>query len=286
MAAAALYLKVKGGKELQKALKKRKQINKDIKKMQIKVKTLVGFAQIMTSIGFNCAISFPPLFEKASSSVEVVNLDLLPAFGINCRLSDFNFADKMVAMMLAPIGLCFLLGIAYCYVQRSKGGRFEPSEEQAKKYVVPTELGHAFTSAEVRNFQKVFAAFDTDVSGAIEESELCGIMKEIDSKKSQKEQLSAEEISKQVSAMLLDASSDKRNVKEEVDFGGFLFAMLEARGNLKETNFSKLVDKVEGETNRAKGQGIIYIFLLVTFLVLAGNSTTLFNYLKVRAILE
>jgi hypothetical protein len=63
-------------------------------------------------------------------------------------------------------------------------------------------------------------------------------------------------------------------------FDEFVFAMVEARRLHTKSSFSILVDKVEASVNRESGKLVFFTFLFVTFLVLAGNSTALFQYLK------
>lgn len=42
--------------------------------------------------GFNCNISFPPLFENFLTGIKVVNLDIIPSLGLNCRFNSFDCA--------------------------------------------------------------------------------------------------------------------------------------------------------------------------------------------------
>ena len=61
----------------------------DLQKAQVKLKSFTSFGQIAVNIGFNCAIKWPPMFNKILSSFSFLNLDIaveiFPAFNLGCH---------------------------------------------------------------------------------------------------------------------------------------------------------------------------------------------------------
>ena len=90
--------------------------NRRLRKYQITFKALTSFGQIVGSVGFNCAISFPPLFERALALMRFLSFDITPALGLSCRLQSFDYVDKVISVTLFPLVLCGILGVAYMAV--------------------------------------------------------------------------------------------------------------------------------------------------------------------------
>ena len=70
---------------------------------------LIATWQITLAISFNCVIAFPDLFEEALSYLAIASLDIVPELGLDCYYASFDYASKMVAVSLAPIGVAVLL---------------------------------------------------------------------------------------------------------------------------------------------------------------------------------
>jgi len=67
------------------------------------------FGQIAVNIGFNCDIRFPEMFENVLSALAVVNIDIIPSLGMSCKLSSFDYTDKIFAVTLVPLFLGLIL---------------------------------------------------------------------------------------------------------------------------------------------------------------------------------
>jgi len=294
-AAAALYAKAKLSRSenrdnLEAKLAMRKKFNAKLKKFNVTLKQLTSMVQIASSIGFNCAITFPPVIERAFASVEVLNLDVMPSLGLNCRFSRFDYVDKVIVTSLAPLALCAVLAVAYKAVMvhaELTGKTFRPKASHLAKYSIPEALESAFTAREVLSYKRTFAYFDDDESGEIDEAELASIIVKINKRDTDRGEAmpTAEDDAARIAKILAD--SRKSGAPEGVvSFASFVFTIQQARKRGKPSSLSTLVDFAEGETNRTYGQSIMYLILFVTFLVLAGNSTTLLHYFNCRSFPE
>ena len=97
------------------------------------------------------------------SAAEVVNLDLVPALGVNCYTTSFDYVEKMVAMTLGPLAVAALLLTAYLFVNctgtsgkapLSRKARVEgPDEDEI--YELPDELNVFFSEKEMAIFRQV-----------------------------------------------------------------------------------------------------------------------------------
>lgn len=77
--------------------------------LETKLRAIAIFVQIVLTIGFNCFITFPLNFENVLTTVAVLNLDILPALGIQCWLSQFDYIDSMITTTVGPILLSVIL---------------------------------------------------------------------------------------------------------------------------------------------------------------------------------
>ena len=76
-----------------------KSLRKMKKKIEIRVKAFGSFSQITVNVGFNCNISFPPLMERATSSLSIFNLNILPNLGIACHQSSFDYIVSQALLL-------------------------------------------------------------------------------------------------------------------------------------------------------------------------------------------
>ena len=185
---------------------------------QVKLKSLLSFSQISVNIAFNCNMEFPPVFANLLANLEVVNVDLMPSLGLNCRFNGFDYCDTMVATCMGPIALCGALLVAYLLVELgAKAAALRAHqllEERKDQYVVPDELEGVFDDDELDSCKTVFATCDSDGGGSIDASELAKLVRRFEP------DLLDEEVDAKVAGMLGDASSGDGD--DEV--GAFLMA--------------------------------------------------------------
>jgi hypothetical protein len=147
----------------------------------------LSFSQISVNISFNCNMDFPPVFANLLANLEVVNVDLLPSLGLNCRFSGFDYCDTMVATCMGAKAAALR---AHQLLEERKG-----------QYAVPDELEGAFDDDELDSFKTVFATCDSDGGGSIDASELAKLVRRLEP------ELLDEEVDAKVTGMLGDASS-------------------------------------------------------------------------------
>mmetsp|Transcript_57436 Transcript_57436/g.113194 ORF Transcript_57436/g.113194 Transcript_57436/m.113194 type:complete len:737 (-) Transcript_57436:21-2231(-) len=90
-----------------------------IMKYKNKFKASVAYCQIVVSISFNCVINFPSLFEKILRGLEIFNLNILPALGLQC-ISRFDYLDQLLFMTLSPLFVMLVLLIVYAVSAKTK----------------------------------------------------------------------------------------------------------------------------------------------------------------------
>ena len=74
--------------------------------LETKLRALAIFLQIVLNIDFNCDIIFPDIFEGVLRTVSILNLNVLPALGIQCCTSYKKTAcDSSIVTILALIAL-------------------------------------------------------------------------------------------------------------------------------------------------------------------------------------
>jgi len=49
------------------------------------------------------------MFENVLSALAVVNIDIIPSLGMSCKLSSFDYTDKIFAVTLVPLFIGFIL---------------------------------------------------------------------------------------------------------------------------------------------------------------------------------
>lgn len=83
-------------------------VQKMMRKGRTRAKALWAFGQINVNVSFNCGISFPRIYEQVTAALGFVNIDLIPALGLEC-LARFNYISTMLLTTLGPIVVCLLL---------------------------------------------------------------------------------------------------------------------------------------------------------------------------------
>ena len=101
------------------------------KKVMVRAKAIWSFGQIAVNVGFNCSISFPPIYEVVLTHFRFVNVDIFPVFGLSC-IAQYNYSRTMVFATLAPIIVVALLWLQYLYVSCVWGGKSQ--EAQSKRF--------------------------------------------------------------------------------------------------------------------------------------------------------
>lgn len=72
--------------------------------LEAKLKSFVGFAQIIVAIAFNFNVVFPSKFRRLIDAFSILAFDFLPSLGLDCILgSRFDYIDKMVVVTSAPL---------------------------------------------------------------------------------------------------------------------------------------------------------------------------------------
>ena len=65
-------------------------------------------------------MTVPRLFAKVLRGLALVNLDIVPALGLECAFNKFNYIDKMLLVTLTPLALALLLMIGLSYAFKTK----------------------------------------------------------------------------------------------------------------------------------------------------------------------
>ena len=229
------------------------------------------------NIGFNCSIAFPDSFERTLRSLKIVNLDLVPSLGLQCDF-DFDYIHKMLSVTLGPLAVAAMLGLVYFVVTTAEARKTkERLGERMATYEVPAELLHhpnSFGSDDIEKSKRVFAVADCDGSGSIDKDELKTIVETFTPG------ATSEEIDALVGKMMNEGDAAEDG---EISFGEFMHIIHQARHEHKGGKFSELLDKMDASVNKSTGTIIVYLFLLLTFLVLISSSTTIFHFFKCDA---
>jgi len=242
------------------------------RKAQVKIKSLTSFGQISINVGFNCHMTFPSSVERTLNSIKVLNLDIVPSLGFNCRFAKFDYINRMLAVTVIPIatGLCMLIGLkVYEYSSNFKKGGNDVDVDEL--YIVPQDMRGVFTDKLIHAFRETFKHYDEDGSGQIDKKEMANVIREFDPASSEAE------VEERVQEFFNEADADGSGL---VDFGEFLKVVHQARHMKRESKFAALVDKVEAKLTLGLKQTVLYFFFLLTYLVLVSTSATLFNYLQ------
>jgi hypothetical protein len=105
------------------------------KHMETILKVLTAFVQIVVNISLVCFITFPSKFEVMLTAFSILNLDVLPALGIQCWFNGFNYIDSMIYMTASPLMLAVLIFVLYLSPSmwaKWRGNRTE-EEQPARK---------------------------------------------------------------------------------------------------------------------------------------------------------
>ena len=100
------------------------------KAMKVKVKCLTSFGQIAATIAVNLNIEFPPITTNVLGSFEVLNLDIVPSLGLQCRFQSLNYMDTVVSVTTFPMFVVAFLGIVFVYklqIGKARGLSFADS---------------------------------------------------------------------------------------------------------------------------------------------------------------
>ena len=204
-------------------------------------------------------------------SFNIVNADIVPALGLNCTFSGFDYIAKMLVVTMVPIALSLFLLVAYHYDVKQKKAPDHTLEKRMETLAVPKSMQGLFEDKQEQKLRKVFASFDVKGVGTIDETDLKLVLKRFTPNASEEDAIIA--VSEMVSQISIDGDL-------EIDFGEFLYAMYQCNSGESESTFASLVDLVSAKVNKPAGQFVINIFLVLTFLILLSTSTTVFHYLK------
>jgi hypothetical protein len=224
----------------------------------------VSFSQIATSIGVSFEIAWPTFIENIMAKLEIANLNFVPALELECLL-DFDYCNVMTAYMIGPIFLCCFLLFGNEFAKKKTQWahkKFKTNE----KLALPKELEGQFTEEEIGNLRATFCTYDADGSGTIDKQELAKVLKEF--------QYAEAEVDK----IFEEANVDGDQVITFAEF--ILLVGKERRDHQSSSTFALVAERLEFKVNLQRSQTIFYVFLTVTFLVLIGNSTMLFQYFK------
>ena len=127
-----------------------------------KLRTICVFLRIVLLVGFNCVVTFPTSFELVLTALSIFNLDILPALGIDCWLSKFDYIHTMISTTIAPIAasslwfFCFLTAsaIAKCRGTDTKKAKVKRSNFYAYFFLLLTFCVLIGTSSSVMHFFK------------------------------------------------------------------------------------------------------------------------------------
>ena len=106
-------------------------MRKIMRKGRTRAKALWAFGQINVNVSFNCGISFPRIYEQVTAALGFVNVDLIPALGLEC-LARFNYISTMLLTTLGPIVVCLLLWLQYGMF--SVVGAAKSAEQKVKRF--------------------------------------------------------------------------------------------------------------------------------------------------------
>ena len=200
-----------------------------------------------------------------------VSLDLTPSLGLRCKFDNFDYVDKLYSTTLAPLIVCFVIGVAYVIaVVKARINDDDPGFlKRVESYDVSDKVRKLYMNQEndMRFFLFVFAACDIDGSGAMDRNEFHAAAKKYDPCLEDGE----------VEAM---ARSIGFLGFKKVSFEEFMVMMHETQRKKRGKDFLILAEKIQGEKTRMAGQTAINMFLVWTFLILIGTSTIVFFFLK------
>jgi len=152
--------------------------------MQVKLKTLISFGQIAINIGFNLDVVYPDLYAQFLASLGIVNFDLVPSLGLQCRFNSFDYIDRMLAVTISPLIIAFILGIFYIVIVYFISSNVESDKELEKRYPIPencpSEVAAKLTAKDMKIHRRSFAHCDKNGGGTIDMSEVALVIREFD----------------------------------------------------------------------------------------------------------
>ena len=125
--------------------------------LKIKFKALAIYGQIVSKISFNCSIRFPWLFEVVIVPLNIFQLDFIPALGLQCEFSRFDFVSKIIVVTVVPIGAAFVLGIMWVVlVSAYRKKNYAVSKEQLLVQDIPNKWIRALKAKGVARLTRTF----------------------------------------------------------------------------------------------------------------------------------
>ena len=97
--------------------------------MAYKMKILITFLQICTTLTFALEIPWPSYYLDFIDLLSFVNLDFIPWQSVSCA-TKFRYYDKFLVIALLPILLTLLLGIGYLCVLRHHSKKYPDKQER------------------------------------------------------------------------------------------------------------------------------------------------------------
>lgn len=245
----------------------------------------------------NCVITFPRVFDEFlrklvifnlvgclsnlvcpkcrdlniafSSSTTAIEQEIIPSLGLQCEFSSFDYMHNILAQTLGPIAVSIALGLAYLGVAIREKRKIARLNRKAERYKVSNDLRLELADEDLAALLRKFAELDEDGGGSIDKSEFVHLIKHV------QQEATEEEVEATTTAVFSDEAT--------IDFEGFARLVHAAHLNLASSEASeKLAELIDKDMahDKADQQGIVWLFLLLTFLTLIGTSTTLFNFFK------
>jgi len=153
--------------------------------------------------------------------------------------------------------------------------------ELNEAYRVPDAMASWFTRSELASLRKTFAFFDADAGGDVNCDEMHKVIRSFQPEASLES----------VNDLFAEAKATARASKlghlagtsdDTITWTDFLLMTKNARDHDEKTALSLLADQVDAKVSKNSANNYIYAILLVSFLVLPGTTTMLFNFFKCR----
>ena len=236
----------------------------------------------------------------------VFDFDVLAALGLQCEFS-FDYANRLVALTLLPLTFAILLGFLYVFVVLAYRPKtlLEASEAQLNVSTVPRRVLKGFQLKEVSRLTRTFVYMATlaesqwedpkDGPMSINASALSSVFKlfgynhsdsyvnsvilEVKSGSTRPGKLERQSLFRQPSPHRKKIRQILQ-VSEGITFPEFLGVVFRSNHDQLSTPFSEFILTVDSKINTPAGQNLVYVFLLTTFLVLVGASTSLFEWFQ------
>jgi hypothetical protein len=198
---------------------------------------------------FNCNVSFPVSFQATLGPLSVLNFNIMTSLGLECRIENFDYVDTLVAITLGPLLfvslltiLCFGLELVFWKYENMK---LDSVLKKNKNYALPKDLLNTFSNREIRVFRQSFSYFDGDLSGSAD-----------------------------VSRFLLFQG------KSRLLFSIYLKIIQNAHLEGRQAEVLEFVQAAEAKANARQRDSIFFFFLLFSYAILTGASSTIFEYFQ------